>query len=921
MGPIPGTASPFAREGSGPNSPPAITIPTGGGAVRGIGEKFAANPATGTASFTIPIAVSPGRAVVAPQIGLTYDSGAGNGPFGFGWSLSLPSITRKTDKGLPRYDDTGESDVFVLSGSEDLVPQLEETPSGWVRPAPLVRTMNGRDYLVRRYRPRVEASFARIELWTERTNAANSCWRSVSRDNVTTWYGRTDESRVADPADATRVFRWLICESHDDKGQVVAYAYKKENSDRVDTAAAHERNRTGATRSANRYLADIRYGNRTPYFPNHAAPAPVPMPASWCFEVAFDYGDHDTLAPLPDEPGRTWAIRTDPFSSYRAGFEIRTYRLCRRVLMFHHFPADASVGLNCLVASTDFIYSPDVTPADPRNPIYSFLASVTHSGYRRQPGGYLSRSLPPVTLEYTEPIVDTALQEIDPESLAGLPSGLDGALYRFADLDGEGAAGFIAEQAGARLYKRNLSPVAFQVEGGVKKPRAWFARAELLTTQPSMSGLAGGEQLLDLAGDGQLDAVAFRGPTPGFYERSDAAGWEPFRPFDEQPIVEWSSPKLRFVDLTGDGHADILITEDQALCWHESHGESGFGPAERIVQAFDEERGPSVAFADSTESIVLADLSGDGLVDLVRIRNGEVCYWPNLGYGRFGPKVTMDDAPVFDGPDAFDSRRVRLADIDGSGTTDIIYTGTQGVQLYFNQSGNGWGPARDVPQFPATDSSTAVTVIDLLGNGTACLVWSSPLPGRGGSCGALRRSHGRDEAAPAGVDRQQRGLRDADAVRPVDALLGGGCARRPPLDHPAAVSRPRRRARGNDRLREPQSLLDAVCLSPRPLRRRRTRVPRLRDGRAVGHRAARRAGRRARPAVGEHRRGVARSARPFEDVVPHRCASRARSRLELLRRLRRQAWRVLPGTGTDRRPGAPPPARRHCATWRLGGRR
>ncbi|MEJ7711923.1 MAG: SpvB/TcaC N-terminal domain-containing protein [Pyrinomonadaceae bacterium] len=32
-----------------------------------------------------------------------------------------------------------------------------------------------------------------------------------------------------------------------------------------------------------------------------------------------------------------WLCRPDAFSTYRAGFEIRTSRLCRRVLMFHHF--------------------------------------------------------------------------------------------------------------------------------------------------------------------------------------------------------------------------------------------------------------------------------------------------------------------------------------------------------------------------------------------------------------------------------------------------------------------------------------------------------------------------------------------------------------------------------------------------------
>src|SRR5215467_9527160 len=103
---------------------PSISLPKGGGAIRGIGEKFAVNPVTGTGSMSVPIATSPGRSGFGPQLSLSYDSGAGNGPFGFGWSLSLPSITRKTDKGLPRYLDGSvqmpDSDVFILSGAEDL---------------------------------------------------------------------------------------------------------------------------------------------------------------------------------------------------------------------------------------------------------------------------------------------------------------------------------------------------------------------------------------------------------------------------------------------------------------------------------------------------------------------------------------------------------------------------------------------------------------------------------------------------------------------------------------------------------------------------------------------------------------------------------------------------------------------------------
>jgi hypothetical protein len=113
--------------------PPSISLPKGGGAIRGIGEKFAANPVTGTGSRSVPIATSPVRSAFGPQLSLSYDSGAGNGPFGFGWSLSLPSNTRKTDKGLPQYFDADDSDVFILSGAEDLVPVYRQDPDGsWV---------------------------------------------------------------------------------------------------------------------------------------------------------------------------------------------------------------------------------------------------------------------------------------------------------------------------------------------------------------------------------------------------------------------------------------------------------------------------------------------------------------------------------------------------------------------------------------------------------------------------------------------------------------------------------------------------------------------------------------------------------------------------------------------------------------------
>ncbi|MCG3156422.1 MAG: hypothetical protein DKINENOH_03046 [bacterium] len=731
---------------------PTISLPKGGGAIRGIGEKFAANPVTGTGSMTVPIATSPGRSGFGPQLALSYDSGAGNGPFGFGWNLSLPSITRKTDKGLPQYRDAEESDVFILSGAEDLVPEFEKDQNGKliiengkhkVHDKP--RTVDNVKYNVRRYRPRIEGLFARIERWTN-VETGVIHWRSISKDNITTFYGKDNNSRIFDPADPdpehpTRIFSWLICQSYDDKGNAIIYEYVKENDKGVDRTQANERNRV---RTANRYLKRIKYGNRVPNrnLTSWQAIDPTELPNdTWMFEVVFDYDEGHYTEDDPDADGRVfsqakveppagsyWPVRQDPFSSYRAGFEVRTYRLCQRVLMFHHFPNEAEVKANCLVRSTDFTYTHEQDPNSARNPVYTFLHEVTQSGYKRDGNGYLKRNLPPVRFEYTLPIVQDVVEEVDPESLENLPIGLDGAAYQWTDLHGEGIPGILTEQAGAWFYKRNLSPINEKRDNGTAHVDAKFAPIELVATKPNLA-LSGGAQFMDLAGDGQPDLVVLDDPMPGLYEHDEDESWQTFRPFTSRLNRDTRDPNLKFVDLDGDGHADVLITEGDAFVWHPSLAEAGFGPARRVAQALDEEKGPRLVFADGTQSIYLADLSGDGLTDLVRLRNGEVCYWPNLGYGRFGAKVTMDHAPQFDHPDQFDHKRIRLADIDGTGTTDIIYLHRDGVRLYFNQSGNSWSALNVLNVFPRVDELAAITPVDLLGNGTACLVWSSPLPG------------------------------------------------------------------------------------------------------------------------------------------------------------------------------------------------
>src|SRR5262249_50409847 len=160
-----------------------------------------------------------------------------------------------------------------------------------------------------------------------------------------------------------------------------------------------------------------------------------------------------------------------------------------------------------------------------------------------------------------------------------------------------------SEQGGHWFYKRNLSPLPARSPEGRLRTKAQFAPVEVVGSKPN-GQLGEGAEFLDLAEDGQLDLVVFEGPSSGLYEHDDAEGWQPFRPFTSRLNRDLRDPNLRFVDLDGDGRADVLVTEDESFVWHESLGEAGFGPGRRLLPIRDEEKGPRVLFADAAQSIV-----------------------------------------------------------------------------------------------------------------------------------------------------------------------------------------------------------------------------------------------------------------------------------------------------------------------------
>jgi RHS repeat-associated protein len=717
----------------------ALSLPKGGGAIKGIGETFQANLFSGTANHSIPIALSPGRNGFGPKLSLEYSSGNGNGIFGLGWQITLPRITRKTEKGLPRYDN---DDVFVMSGAEDLVLCLKKVvdpDSGQERWEPEDPVVRG-DFTVFRYRPRTEGLFARIERWVN-TSTGETHWRSITNDNVTSLFGATAASRLADPSNDKRVYEWLLQETFDAYGNHSYCEYA------ADDPALYSNDGSGAhlpeifeqrRMATQRYIRRICYGNlpeplvdaqqRSITYADGTLVGHLRDGRRYAFEVAFDYGDWDTPTVLPhpapfpadrlelfganpelSTTGRPVPLRTDRFSHFRAGFEIRTLRRCRRVLMFHHF---AELGEPTLVRSTDFTYSTD---SDTR---VSLLGSVTVTSYDKDSadGSYRSASMPPVGFSYSQfKPHEQRYQSLTARGGELPPLALNDPNMALVDLFGDGLPDIIHSGPGGFRYWRNLG------NGVLDRPRTLPQMpAGISLDQP---GVGFG----DMSGNGVADLLVNVGPLPGFFETTADGAWKRFTPYESFPGFAPQNPNARMVDLTGDGRADALLTEDRQFLWFECQGGKGFGPPQSIARIHDLDQFPDVFFDDLAGRVRLADMSGDGLNDIVLAHNGRIDYWPNLGYGRFGKRVTMANAPRLDLD--FDPKRLFLADLNGAGCADLVYVDAQRVYFWFNQCGNSWSERQAILGTPRTTDASAVEFADVFGAGTATLLWSRGFTG------------------------------------------------------------------------------------------------------------------------------------------------------------------------------------------------
>ncbi|HMA94291.1 MAG TPA: toxin TcdB middle/N-terminal domain-containing protein, partial [Polyangiaceae bacterium] len=138
------------------------------------------------------------------------------------------------------------------------------------------------------------------------------------------------------------------------------------------------------------------------------------------------------------------------------------------------------------------------------------------------------------------------------------------------------------------------------------------------------------------------------------------------------------------------------------------------------------------------KDVHVADMNGDGLPDIVRIRNGQVLYWPGRGNGTWGTgnrgdcfagsfgserAITMQNAPQLN---SLESSEFFTSDVNGDGLTDFIKVRANAVDVYLNENGLGFtsrGVLSDTPVHP--NSSRRVALTDINGSGTPDILWGN----------------------------------------------------------------------------------------------------------------------------------------------------------------------------------------------------
>jgi RHS repeat-associated protein len=743
----------------------AISVPQGSGKIQGMGESFSTQLSTGVATFSVPVALEHARGGAQPSLSLSYSSGGGHGTAGVGWDIGGPFIARQTDRGLPNYDDQDtwqpQQDRFVFNGGQELVPICNVTGtscSGQQSGEAMPQWADGYQY----FRPRVEGSYLRF-FWSK----DHLTWRIQSKSGVTMELGvpldgsGDREALEADPANPGHVFRWNLAREYDNEGTPPP---------------------AGVLQPAPVNLVLYRYANvggmdyLTDIFDTPPATNPSTAPLS-------QYAHHARLV---------YETRPDATFSYRRGWRVnQTQRLrgidvtsvaflagnaTRHQVRRYHLTYDSSFHVSLLTGvqvegrCTSTGAAPEGEQGAPaEDPTTGQLPAATNCA-----------ALPPIALGYQHVAPFHADGSAGSADLAGYegfderitamtaspPNSIDENMTDLFDINSDGLPDVVVTTPGMDTK----FPLYLGGAGGVANA---FGASRLgvvgvLGATSSQINLVNDNvAAADLDGDGTIDWLhqpavkSYAVYTPQLLPD----GWSMVGRAVPQSALQdphldlgEDTPDIDVFDVNGDGLVDVVRatgTEMQTFfsLGRFPGGDGNFGSATwsgalsanlslQFVSSCMPVSSPGVPIRFSDSAVHLADMNGDGLQDIVYTQQGNIEYWPGRGDGSWGTAalggctsgaaqgtgIPMSNSPQYSDPSG---TGLRFDDVNGDGLDDVVQVRFDAVDVWLNVDGTSW-TQRHVIQGVQPASGPLwvgkVRVADVNGSGTRDILW-----GEGGS--------------------------------------------------------------------------------------------------------------------------------------------------------------------------------------------
>jgi RHS repeat-associated protein len=227
--------------------------------------------------------------------------------------------------------------------------------------------------------------------------------------------------------------------------------------------------------------------------------------------------------------------------------------------------------------------------------------------------------------------------------------------------------------------------------------------------------------LIDFEGSGLPGILEMKGGTARFWSNNGGLVWSSPKTIKEIPLrADLGHDNLVLADMDGNGMVDLLVTDRQT---------SGYFPG--IIHGWSEmvrySQSPSFALNDPNSRLL--DINGDGKIDMMHSDEKAFYYYINNGNKgwQFLPILIrrIKDLEKFPDVDLSDYH-IRLADVVGDGRSHLVQV-YSGRIVYWPNLGNGrWGSMRRIknaPILPTKYDPNRLFLVDIDGDGLSDIVY------------------------------------------------------------------------------------------------------------------------------------------------------------------------------------------------------